>query len=204
MTNRGADATPWPSPRYGWFVVFLLVLAYAFGVVDRIVIGLLTQPIKADLGLSDTELGLIQGFAFSLFYALFALPVGLLVDRWRRVPVLWGGVLIWSIATVTCGLAGTFLTLFLARVFVGAGESTTTPASSSIIADYFPPAQRAKAYGVFAMGGSVGIGIAYLLGSVAIQLAAGARGILPGLLGGFREWQIVFFIVGAPGRCWRS
>ncbi len=199
MTNRGADATPWPDPRYGWFVVSLLVLAYAFGVVDRIVIGLLTQPIKADLALSDTELGLIQGFAFSLFYAAFALPVGLLVDRWRRVPVLWGGVLIWSIATVTCGLAGTFLTLFLARVFVGAGESTTTPASSSIIADYFPPAQRAKAYGVFAMGGSVGIGIAYLLGSVAIQMAAEARDVLPGLLGGFREWQIVFFIVGAPG-----
>ncbi len=199
MTNRGADATPWPSPRYGWFVVFLLVLAYAFGVVDRIVIGLLTQPIKADLQLSDTELGLIQGFAFSLFYAMFALPVGLLVDRWKRVPVLWGGVLIWSVATVTCGLAGTFMTLFLARVFVGAGESTTTPASSSIIADYFPPSLRARAYGIFAMGGSVGIGIAYLLGSVAIQLAAGARDWAPALLGGFREWQIVFFIVGVPG-----
>jgi len=199
MSNRGADATSWPNPRYGWFVVSLLVLAYAFGVVDRIVIGLLTQPIKADLQLSDTELGVIQGFAFSLFYALFALPVGLLVDRWQRVPVLWGGVLVWSLATVGCGLAGTFAMLFLGRVFVGAGEATTTPASSSIIADYFPPAQRAKAYGVFAMGGSVGIGIAYLLGSVAIQLAAGARDWAPSLLGGFREWQIVFFIVGAPG-----
>ncbi len=199
MTNRGVDATPWPAPGYAWFVVFLLVLAYAFGVVDRIVIGLLTQPIKADLQLSDTELGVIQGFAFSLFYALFALPVGLLVDRWRRVPVLWGGVLLWSLATVACGFAGTFAMLFLARIFVGAGEATTTPASSSIIADYFPPAQRAKAYGVFAMGGSVGIGIAYLLGSVAIQLAAGVRESAPALLGGFREWQIVFFVVGVPG-----
>ena len=160
MASRGADETTWPSPRYAWFVVFLLVLAYAIGVVDRIVIGLLTQPIKADLGLSDTELGVIQGFAFSLFYAMFALPVGLLVDRWKRVPVLWVGVLIWSLATVFCGLAGSFAMLFLARVFVGAGEATTTPASSSVIADYFPPAQRAKAYGVFAMGGSLGIGIA--------------------------------------------
>ncbi len=199
MTNRGVDATPWPAPRYGWFVVSLLVLAYAFGVVDRIVIGLLTQPIKADLQLSDTELGVIQGFAFSLFYALFALPVGLLVDRWKRVPVLWGGVLVWSLATVGGGFAGSFGLLFLARVFVGAGEATTTPASSSIIADYFPPAQRAKAYGVFAMGGSVGIGIAYLLGSVAIQVAAGLREAAPGLLGSFREWQIVFFVGGAPG-----
>lgn len=199
MASSGADETTWPNPRYAWFVVFLLVLAYAIGVVDRIVIGLLTQPIKADLGLSDTELGVIQGFAFSLFYAMFALPVGLLVDRWKRVPVLWAGVLIWSLATVFCGLAGSFAMLFLARVFVGAGESTTTPASSSVIADYFPPAQRAKAYGVFAMGGSLGIGIAYLLGSIAIQVAAGIRGWLPAVFGGFREWQIVFFVIGAPG-----
>lgn len=199
MANSSVDATAWSNPRYGWFVVALLVLAYAFGVVDRIVIGLLTQPIKADLGLSDTQLGIIQGFAFSLFYALFALPVGMLVDRWRRVPVLWGGIAVWSVATVACGMASSYAQLFMARVFVGAGEATTTPASSSIIADYFPPADRARAYGVFAMGGSIGIGIAYLLGSVAIQLAAGARGSLPGLLGGLREWQIVFFIVGAPG-----
>lgn len=199
MFNRGTEATAWPRPAYAWFVVALLVLAYAFGVVDRIVIGLLTQPLKRDLGLSDTQLGVVQGFAFSLFYALFALPVGLLVDRWRRVPVLWGGVLIWSLATVACGFAGSFALLFLARVFVGAGESTTTPASASIIADYFPPEQRARAYGVFAMGGSLGIGIAYLLGSIAIQLAAGIKGWSPAVFGGFHEWQIVFFVVGAPG-----
>ena len=194
-----APALPWPNPRYAWFVVSLLVLAYAFGVVDRIVIGLLTQSIKADLALSDTELGLIQGLAFSLFYALFGLPVGLLVDRWKRVPVLWSGVFIWSLATVACGFAGGFATLFLARVFVGAGESTTTPGSSSIISDYFPPAERARAFGVFNMGGSIGIGIAYLLGSVAIELAASLQSLAPAVLGGFRQWQIVFFIVGAPG-----
>ena len=199
MSNCGVNETAWPSSRYAWFVVFLLVLAYAIGVVDRIVIGLLTQSIKADLQLSDTDLGVIQGFAFSLFYAMFALPVGLLVDRWKRVPVLWAGVLIWSVATVFCGLAGSFAMLFLARVFVGAGESTTTPASSSIIADYFPPAQRAKAYGVFAMGGSLGIGIAYLLGSIAIQVAAGIKEWAPGIFGAFREWQVVFFVIGAPG-----
>jgi MFS family permease len=199
MSSRGVEETPWPKPRYAWFVVSLLVLAYAIGVVDRIVIGLLTQPIKADLALSDTELGVIQGFAFSLFYALFALPVGLLVDRWKRVPVLWVGVLLWSLATVACGFATSFAMLFLARVFVGAGESTTTPASSSVIADYFPPAQRAKAYGVFAMGGSLGIGIAYLLGSIAIQVAEGIRHWAPALFGEFRVWQIVFLVVGAPG-----
>lgn len=196
---NATTAQPWPSPRYAWFVVSLLVLAYAFGVVDRIVIGLLTQSIKADLSLSDTELGLIQGLAFSLFYAMFALPVGLLVDRWKRVPVLWSGVLIWSLATVACGFAGGFATLFLARVFVGAGESTTIPGSSSMIADYFPPAERARAYGVFNMGGSIGIGIAYLLGSIAIELAGSVQALAPDVLGAFRQWQIVFFLVGAPG-----
>jgi MFS family permease len=193
------DNRPWPDARYAWFVVSLLVLAYAFGVVDRIVIGLLTQSIKADLGLSDTELGIIQGFAFSLFYALFALPIGMLVDRWKRVPVLWSGVFIWSAATVACGFAGGFMTLFLARVFVGAGESTTTPGSASIIADYFPPALRPRAYGIFNMGGSIGIGIAYLLGSVAITMAGDLRALAPQWLGEFRDWQLVFFIVGAPG-----
>lgn len=198
-TTDPVAAAPWPSPRYAWFVVALLVLAYAFGVVDRIVIGLLTQSIKADLGLSDTELGVIQGFAFSLFYAAFALPVGMLVDRWKRVPVLWMGVFVWSMATVACGFAGGFMTLFLARVFVGAGEATTTPGSSSIIADYFPPTQRPRAYGVFNMGGSIGIGIAYLLGSVAITLAGDLQALAPTLFGSFRVWQIVFIVVGAPG-----
>jgi MFS family permease len=200
VATPGAAATPdWPNPRYGWFVVSLLVLAYAFGVVDRIVIGLLTQSIKADLGLSDTELGLIQGLAFSLFFAVAALPVGMLIDRWRRVPVLWLGLLLTSGATVACGFAGGFLSLFIARMFIGAGSSVTNPGSSSIIADYFPPTLRPRAYGIFNMGGSIGIGFAYLLGSVAITLAGTLQGAAPALLGGFGKWQIVLFVVGAPG-----
>lgn len=199
MNVAAATAVPWPRPAYGWYVVVLLMLAYALGVVDRIVIGLLVDPIKADLGLSNTQMGVIQGLAFGLFYACFALPVGMIVDRWKRVPVLWIGLLLWSVATMGCGLAGSFATLFAARVAIGAGESTTTPGSSSLIADYFPPEQRAKAYGVFVMGGSVGIGIAYLLGGTAITLAASVQQMAPGLLGSLREWQVVFVIVGAPG-----
>jgi predicted MFS family arabinose efflux permease len=83
---------PWPNPAYAGYVVVLLVLSYALGVVDRIVIGLLVNPIKEDLKLSDTEIGIIQGLAFALFYSLFTLPVGYLVDRWKRVPVVWAGL----------------------------------------------------------------------------------------------------------------
>ncbi len=189
----------WPNPAYSWYVVALLVLAYASGVVDRIVIGLLVEPIKNDLQLSDAEMGIIQGFAFAVFYSLFTLPVGLLIDRWRRVPVLWIGIAVWSAATVAAGFARSFWSLFAARVVVGAGEATTTPGSSSVIADYFPPQLRPRAFGVFMMGGSVGIGIAYLFGAVAIRLAGGLREDFPALLGSFADWQIVFMVVGAPG-----
>lgn len=181
----GPVARDWPNPRYAWFVVSLLVLAYAFGVVDRIVIGLLTQSIKTDLGLSDTELGLVQGLAFSLFFSLAALPVGMLIDRWQRVPVLWIGLLVTSAATLACGFAGSFLALFAARMCIGAGSSITNPGSSSIIADYFPPTLRPRAYGIFNMGGSIGIGIAYLLGSVAITLAGAVQDAAPRLLAWF-------------------
>ena len=197
--NAPSHSEDWPDPRYAWYVVALLVLAYASGIVDRIIIGLLVDPIKQDLGLTDTQIGIIQGFAFAVFYSLFTLPVGLLIDRWRRVPVLWVGIAIWSLATVAAGFARSFWSLFTARVLVGAGEATTMPGSSSVISDYFPPHSRPRAFGVFLMGGSVGIGVAYLFGAIAIQFAAGLRSTYPGLLGDFSEWQIVLFVVGAPG-----
>jgi len=197
MSNSAQQ--PWPKPAYAWYAVALLVMSYALGVVDRIVIGLLVKPIKEDLQLTDTEIGIIQGLAFALFYSLFTLPVGYLVDRWRRVPVVWGGLAIWSLATMAGGFAKSFWGLFGSRVVMGAGEATTTPASASLIADYFPPERRARAYGIFAMGGSIGIGIAYLLGGVAIGLTDAVRGLAPELFAPFANWQLVLFIVGAPG-----
>jgi MFS family permease len=190
---------PWPNRIYAWYVVALLVLSYASGVVDRIVIGLLVKPIKEDLNLSDTEIGIIQGLAFALFYSLFTLPIGFLVDRWSRKAVVWGGSFVWSCGTIAGGLSNSFWSLFGSRVVMGAGEATITPGSSSLIADYFPPKDRPRAYGVFAMGGSIGIGIAYLLGGVAIGFADTVRNWMPALLGGFADWHIVFFIVGVPG-----
>ena len=196
------SATPaagWPRPRYAWYVVSLLLLAYAFGVVDRNIIGLLLPFIKSDLGLSDLQMGLLQGPAFGLFFAIAALPIGLLVDRWRRVPVLWLGLLVWSMATAACGFVGSFAGLFVARMLVGAGEATTTPASASIIADTFAPVERARAFGVFQAGGSVGLGVGYLLSAVALIVVGDLQAFWPDLLGGMRLWQVVFVLVGLPG-----
>jgi MFS family permease len=177
----------------------MLLFCYAFGIVDRNIIGLLLPYMKADLGLTDFQMGLLQGPAFGIFFAVAALPIGILVDRWRRVPVLWIGLLIWSMATLASGFLGTFAGLFIARMLVGAGEATITPASASTIADTFAPAQRGKAFGIYQAGGSVGLGIGYLLSAFALIFVADVQALWPSVLGAMRNWQVVFFLVGLPG-----
>jgi MFS family permease len=189
----------WPPAAYAWYAVVMLVLAHALSIVDRIAIGLLVEPIKADLHVTDTQMGLLQGLAFAIFYTLFGLPMGVLVDRWWRVRLLGIGMVVWSSATMACGLATSYLMLFLGRVGVGAGEATVTPASSSIIPDLFRPADRPKAYGVFQVGGSIGTALSYVVGSGAIVMAATLRLWAPAVFGGFSNWQIAFLVMGAPG-----
>jgi MFS family permease len=197
--RSAAPAAVWPNPIYAWFAVGMLVLAHALSIVDRIAIGLLVEPIKHDLHVTDTQMGLLQGLAFAIFYTLFGLPMGVLVDRWRRVHLLAIGMFIWSAATMGCGLAKSYFMLFLGRVGIGAGEATVTPASSSIIPDLFRPADRPKAYGFFQVGGSIGTALSYVVGSGAIIMADTARTWAPDALGGFSNWQIAFLVMGAPG-----
>jgi MFS family permease len=200
VNDLSTQAAPaWPRLGYARYVLGLLILGYAFGVLDRSLIAYLVTPIKADLGLSDTEMGLVQGAAFAILYTLLGLPVGLLVDRWRRVPVVWLGLALWSMATIGCGFAGSFAMLFMWRLLVGAGESTSWPGAASLIGDYFSPEHRAKAFGYYTMGGAIGVGMGNLLGAFAIDAAGDLQRALPSLLGGLREWQIVFMICGAPG-----
>jgi MFS family permease len=194
-----ADAVAWPSRRYAWYAVGILVLAYALAIVDRIAIGLLVEPIKADLHISDTQMGLLQGLAFAVFYSLFGLPLGVLVDRWKRVDLLAMGIFVWSAATAACGLARSYAMLFVGRIGVGAGEATVTPASSSLIADLFRPNERSRAYGVFMVGGAIGTALSYVVGSGAIIMAAALRDWSPGLFGGYADWQLAFMVMGAPG-----
>ncbi|HLG87214.1 MAG TPA: MFS transporter [Alphaproteobacteria bacterium] len=189
----------WPKPSLAWVCVTLLMLANGVAVLDRVVLGLLVQPIERDLGIGDARMGLLQGFAFSIFYGGLGIPIGMLADRGSRRAIVAVGVGLWSLATAACGFAQGFVALFLARVGVGIGEASIAPAGASLIADYFPPLARPKAYGIYIMGTSVGTGAAFLLGASALVLVDRVRALSPSLFAAFRDWQIVFLIVSLPG-----
>ncbi len=201
MTTESAPsgATPWPSPVKAWYVVVVLAFAYAFAILDRIAIGILVIPIQTDLGLTDTQMGLLQGAAFGVSYSLFAIPLGYFVDRYSRRTLLAAGICMWSLATIMCAYARDFTSFFIARVFVGIGEASVSPAAASLIADYFPPERRSRAFSVFMLGSTLGIGLAYLLGAVALHLSGFVKGLGWTALADMKNWEIVFILVGVPG-----
>ncbi|MEZ5457971.1 MAG: MFS transporter [Steroidobacteraceae bacterium] len=191
-------SAPWPEPRRAWTVVAILLLANAVSFVDRQVINLLTEALKQDLGISDTQIGLLQGVAFGVFYTLVGLPLGRLSDRWNRRSVILLGAGLWSLMTSACGLARSFTQLFWARVGVGVGEAALSPAAMSIISDYFPPERRALPLSFYMTGTSLGGGIALLIGGAVIGLVSTADGISLPWLGDLRPWQAAFLAVGVP------
>ena len=148
----------YPAPRAAWGMVALLTLAYLFSYIDRTVLGLLVQPIKADFALSDAQIGLLLGPAFAVFYATMGLPLGWLVDRKSRTRLIAAGVVIWSLATAASGLARSFTQLFLVRMTVGVGEAVLSPAAFSIIGDSFPPERRARPIAAYSMAITLGSG----------------------------------------------
>ena len=196
--HAASEAVDWPRPAYAWYVLFLLILIYAIATLDRVVIGLLVDSMQRDLNVSDTAISLLIGLAFALLYTALGLPVGILIDRYRRVPVLVASLVLFSFATSAFGLASTFVALFIARLFVGAGESAVTPTMSSLIADYFRPEMRAKAFSFYMLGGSLGTSLAYLVGASTIYLSTWLQD-RTGILGNLRAWQIVFLLCGAAG-----
>jgi MFS family permease len=181
-----------------WTAVILCMIAYVFSFIDRQIMALLIGPIQHDLSLSDTQFGLLHGFAFAIFYATMGIPVATLSDRKSRPLIIGIGVAVWSLATMACGLGRTFLQLFLARVCVGAGEAALSPATYSLISDLFPREKLGRAVAVYSLGSFLGTGIAFLLGGWVVT-AVGAKG--PQMLMGmtFSAWQLTFLIVGAPG-----
>lgn len=185
---------------YRWYVVGVLFVAYCFSAIDARVLTLLVIPIKQDLGLSDFEISLLQGFAFALLYSVAAIPLGRLVDssnRRSRIVVL--GVLFWSAMTMVCGLARSFGQLFAARIGVGIGEATLSPTAYSLISDYFEARRRALAISFYAIGYPIGGGLALVIGGALLtHFTATGGGALP-LLGALAPWQMVFVVVGAPG-----
>lgn len=197
--NNSAGQPPWPKPAVAWFAVGVLVVAFIFSIADRIIMSLLVDPIKADLGLSDQTMGFMMGIAFALFYALMGLPIGRLADNHSRRLIIGVGIFLWSVMTALCGLAKNFLQLFLARVGVGVGEATLSPAAYSMIADYFPKDKLGRALGVYQSGAFFGVGLAFIFGGLAIQFAKGADEVVLPLVGSLKPWQLAFMVVGLPG-----
>jgi MFS family permease len=182
-----------------WYTVVLLSCAYLVSMIDRIVLSMVVTPIKAELLLSDTQMGLLLGTAFGLFYALMGLPMGRLVDRFNRRNLIIAGLLAWSLMTLASGLAANYWQLFIARMGVGIGEAILAPAAWSMIADLFPPHRRAKPVGVFYIGGSVGVGIALVAST--LLLNAASSGVLVDVfpLSGLSGWRVVLILAGLPG-----
>ncbi len=193
------NEAPWPSARMAWYAVALLSLAYVMSYLDRILINLLIVPIQADLSLSDTQFGMLQSVAFGIFYTVMALPLGRLADRATRKHIVAGGIALFSLFTVLSGLTRSFGQLFAARIGVGVGEASLTPAAYSLLADYFPPSRLGRAIGVFTMSAFVGTGIAYIGGGALIDWLTELGSIDVPVLGDVAPWQAAFILVGLPG-----
>ena len=187
------------SAAYAWLVVAILMVAYVFSFVDRQILNLLVGPIRRDLGISDTQMSLLMGFSFAIFYTILGIPLGRLADRRSRRGLVAAGVVVWSLMTSLCGLARSYGQLFLFRIGVGVGEATLSPAAYSMIADYFPPERRATAISVYSMGIYLGSGLAFLLGGLVIQFAVAQGAVTLPLVGVVRPWQLVFFVLGGSG-----
>lgn len=198
QTTRDTEQ-PWPSAGMAWYAVGILVVAFIFSFIDRIIIALLVEPIKADLGISDFGIGMLQGLAFAVFYALVGIPIGRWADRYSRRWIIGTGIFLWSVMTAACGLAQNFMQLFLARVGVGVGEAALSPAAYSMISDYFPRERLGRALGVYQAGAFIGAGLSFLVGGLVIGFVMGGDDLVLPLIGAVRPWQMVFIAVGLPG-----
>jgi predicted MFS family arabinose efflux permease len=176
--------SPLASARYRTYVLAMLVVVYVFNFLDRQIVTILAEPIKIDLGLNDTQIGLMTGLAFAIFYTVLGIPIARLADRANRVSIISAALVIWSGMTALCGAAQNFTQMLAARIGVGVGEAGCSPPAHSLIADYYPPEKRASALSIYALG----IPIGSILG-----LLAG------GWIAEFYGWRMAFFLVGVPG-----
>ena len=185
-----------PSNVYGWYVVGVLIVAYTISYVDRTILTLLVKPIRESLQISDTQLSLLHGLAFAVFYTFLGIPIARLADRHNRTRIIAVGIAVWSLMTALCGFARNFGQLFLARVGVGVGEAALSPAAYSILSDYFKGAALTRALSVYTSAIYIGAGLALMIGGAVIATVPALD--LP-VLGHFEPWQVVFLFVGLPG-----
>jgi MFS family permease len=183
--------------KRAWYLLMLLSLAFILSMLDRTVISLLVEPIKADLGLTDTGIALLQGSTFAIFYALTGVPIGWLSDRGNRRNIVSAGIGLWSLMTISCGLATSYATLFVARTGVAVGEAALNPAAYSLLSDRFSKAKLGRAIGIFTAAGVIGTGLALLIGGKLYSYFVSQGGIDIGW--NLKPWQATFVAVGLPG-----
>jgi len=195
-----SEVVPYPSSFYAWYCVIVLLGIYINSFLDRQILALLVGPIRATFGVSDSVIGLLQGPAFAILYAVAGLPLGLLADRMSRRILIFFGQIVWTLGTVAFGLGDRFASVFAARVVVGVGEATLSPSAYSMIADLFRPENLGRALSFYGMGIYIGGGLALLLGGYAVEwigVGTGQTYVLP-VVGERQAWQMVFFVVAAP------
>jgi MFS family permease len=191
----------YPPRGYAWTVVAILVATAILSYTDRQVLSLLVDPIRADLGISDTQISLLLGTAFAVVYGVAGIPLGYLADRTSRRNLIFCGVLVWTIGTLACGFSHSFGQLFAGRLVVGLGEAVLSPAAISLISDYFPPSRRGTAVACFLSGIAMGIGAAILIGGGVLHFVQ--LGALAGTpLATQAPWRLVLLLIGAPGLLW--
>lgn len=197
--NVTGGEPPYPPSGYAWYVVGVLTVTYIVSFLDRQIMALMVGPIKRDLGISDTEMSLLLGLAFALFYTILGFPIGRLADRASRRGIIAWGIALWCFMTAACGLARGYWTLFLARMGVGVGEAALAPSALSLISDYFPKEQRGRALSVYNAGVGMGAALAMLVGGGVIQYVSTQPPVTLPIVGQMYAWQTVFLVVGLPG-----
>ena len=201
--ETASQETGYPKPSYAWYVAVLMMFFYVLSFMDRQIIAVLIDPIKADLGLSDVQISLLGGLSFVLFYSTTGIFIGRLADSLNRPLLIAAGVFIWSLTTALSGLASKFWQLLILRMGVGLGESALLPSTLSLLADYFPPKRLATPTSVFLLGAPIGIGLSfaaggYLLGVAQdITAADGWEDVV--FIGGSAAWKLVLLFLGVLG-----
>ncbi|MEW5698306.1 spinster family MFS transporter [Pseudomonas synxantha] len=191
--------TLYPSRVRAWFTVSVLMLAYVLSFVDRQILNLLVGPIRQDMDISDTQMSLLMGLSFAIFYTFCGIPLGRIADSKSRRNLLLCGILVWSGMTAACGMAKGYWQFLFCRIGVAAGEASLAPCAYSMISDSFTPERRGTAFSVYSTAIYLGSGVALLLGGVAVHFATSQGDMTLPLIGIVRPWQMVFLILGAIG-----
>jgi MFS family permease len=193
------SAEPYPRGRVAWYALFVLTICYTLSYIDRQIIAFLVDPLKQELSISDTQIGLLGGIAFALFYTFFGLPMGWFADRYSRRNIIAAGVFFWSLMTALSSTARSYVTLVLARMGVGLGEATMNPCAFSMISDYFPRERLSTALSTYMMGIQIGAGLAMIIGGVVVHAITQMPPVQIEGFGTVSPWRLTFLAVGVPG-----